>query len=92
MIQIKNTPLTEVEKKLIVLFLEKASDEFSNHGCNDFDLIEEGNLTEEQVIELDKNMWEWNGTPEYHGEHKQCRFAMDWFVMSYLAGRVKSLI
>ena len=71
------------EKQLAAKMLEMASDEFSNHGCNDIeDSVYEGWTLEERQHFV-KEFHEWNGDPE--------NFAKDWLhledstIMSFLA-------
>ena len=67
-------PLTQIEIKLIANLLEMASEEFGNHGCNDFNLIQDGGLSKNEAIKLNKKMNHWNGSPEDcdDDEHLQC--------------------
>lgn len=56
-----------------------ASDEYGNHGCNDFYLTTEANFTLQEAIKIDKFMNEWNGTPEDHNPkyaNESCDFAL----------------
>ena len=34
-----------------------AADEFSNHGCNDFDLVSDGLLTEKEACKIQKSLF-----------------------------------
>jgi hypothetical protein len=73
--------------KLAADLLEEASDEFSNHGCNDWDFPSD--WTKEEQQEFVKAMNEDNGTPEeYDPEHLH---VPDWWVMSFLARQIKKL-
>jgi hypothetical protein len=73
------------EKKLLAKLLDLASDEFGNHGCNDFDLQAEGLLPSE-IAELHADMARFNKTPS---EVLEGRFTYDWFLMSYLADKIR---
>ena len=55
--------MTPVEKKLASKLLDMASEKFSNHGCNDFDLVTEGGLTAEEADVFQRAFYEWNGSP-----------------------------
>jgi hypothetical protein len=52
------------ELKLAAKLLELAADQFANHGCNDFDLVQEAGLTLEQAHEINKAYAQWNGDAE----------------------------
>jgi hypothetical protein len=52
------------ELKLAAKLLELAADQFANHGCNDFDLVQEAGLTLEQAYELNQAYAQWNGDAE----------------------------
>lgn len=41
--------ITIAQAKTILALLGKASDEFGNHGCNDFDLIADAKLTGDEA-------------------------------------------
>ncbi len=47
-----NITLTAIEAKVLAKLLELAGDEFSNHGCNDFNLIREGGLAPGEAQEF----------------------------------------
>jgi hypothetical protein len=75
--------------KLAGDLLEKASEEFSNHGCNDWKFPGDWSLEEKR--ELVKAMHEENRSP---GDYNANQLDMpDWWVMSflgkYLRGEVK---
>ena len=84
-----NLNLKPYEVRLIAHCLELASNEFSNHGCNDFDLTDKDlNLTDKEKRELTLNMAVENGDPEEihevrNGDTRD--WASDWCVMSYFA-------
>jgi hypothetical protein len=81
-----------MDKKKLALaaeLLEEASNEFSNHGCNDFQLE---NTDENWQLICD--MEDWNRTS---AEDRSPRpplnrpiYTMDWYVMSYLAAFLKA--
>lgn len=91
----KTDGLSKAELKLIAVLLEKASDEFSNHGCNDYKIPA---TDEHKQIMLD--MFQANGDFEERkrdGEVDEVMNAKDeivtydWWVMSYLADRCRKL-
>ena len=88
----KHITLTEPEAKLIVELLYLASDQFSNHGCNDFDLSKSVPELGDRR-ELMRRYNESNGSPEdfeYDDEHgSEFKDISDAALMSYLADRVK---
>ena len=80
--------LNTKEKQLAAKMLEMASDEFSNHGCNDIeDSVYEGWTLEERQ-QFVKEFHEWNGDPE--------NFDKDWLhlgdstIMSFLAYKLET--
>lgn len=81
--------LSNAEKKLLIKMLEMASDEFANHGCNDFELIDDGGLTEEEAKEIITRIDEDNGddmgSPNFNNYYTQ-----DWIVMDYLRRLIES--
>ena len=78
--------------KLAGELLELASDQFSNHGCNDFELPSD--WTEEEKLEFTTAMKKWNNcggdlTEEDKEEAVQAtKCTQDWFVMGFLASEL----
>jgi hypothetical protein len=73
-----------------------ASDKFANHGCNDFRLIEEGGMGAwNDRRELILAMERWNGDEEELkrleelGDSHEFNYISDFYLMSYLAARLK---
>jgi hypothetical protein len=85
--------LTKAELALISQLLQEASDEFSNHGCNDFTLP----ATEENkaiVAEMYRSCLGKEDADEEMEElenEKDELFINDWMLMDYLANRCKQL-
>jgi hypothetical protein len=77
--------MTPNENKLAAELLRLASDQFANHGCNDFPLAP---LipSQEARDELVRAWHEWNGDPEeyYEADAPDYRL-MDYALMDYLA-------
>ena len=48
--------LTPADLKVLIVLLDRAGDEFANHGCNDFDLIKDGGLAPGEVEEMKTRM------------------------------------
>lgn len=74
--------ISDEERKILIALLKESSAEFSNHGCNAFDL--RPYLTKEQAIDFDKKIHEWNGDPE-EAEPENAFYSYDWLLMSYFA-------
>jgi len=84
--------LTDAEARLLIELLDLASDSFSNHGCNDFDLTKSVPDLEDRRA-LMKSYNDYNGSPEdledneahgsQHGLH------MDSAIMGYLSHRIE---
>lgn len=82
--------MTDKELVLVSDLLKMASSQFSNHGCNDFNLLKY--LTPEECVKLDQEICEWNGDPEEHDPKwasKGCN--QDWLLMRYYADKLKQL-
>ncbi|HEX3640169.1 MAG TPA: hypothetical protein VHV10_02645 [Ktedonobacteraceae bacterium] len=87
-----NITLTDAEAKLLIELLKLASDSFSNHGCNDFDLTKSVPALEDRRA-LMKSYNDYNGSPEdfeddeLHGS--QHDFHIDSALMGYLTHRIE---
>jgi hypothetical protein len=75
--------LKSYERKLIAMLLDLASDQYSNHGCNDFDL---SFLPDKERQSLLKAIEEWNGTPEDYDPTR--KVGADWVLMRYLGEKI----
>lgn len=73
------------ELELAAKLLNLASDKFSNHGCNDYTLPE--SWTQQECDDFLLAARTWNGDPENHRPGD--RMTMDWFVMDYLAAKLR---
>lgn len=80
----------DTERKLAVAFLKMASEEFSNHGCNDFDLTKLVPELEERQRIL-KEMYEW-GKDASSYDPNYCDITYDWYLMSFIAHKLKQEI
>jgi hypothetical protein len=84
--------LTSAELTAIAELLQKASDEFSNHGCNDYKLL---NTPENKImlVEMIKANGDEESMEEEIEEVMSCKnkniYTYDWWLMSYLADRCK---
>jgi len=84
--------MTDTERKIAAHFLKLAADQFSNHGCNDFDLT---TIVPDQA-ERDKLVrayFEWNGDPEsyYESRGRQGDYRlMDFMAMDFIAHKLEN--
>ena len=87
--------LKPYEVRLIVHLLELASDEFSNHGCNDLSLTDSAtDLTDDERREFALNMAIENGDQDEIYETRNGdtpNYATDWCAMSYFARKFAGL-
>jgi hypothetical protein len=83
----KDCKMTENEIKLASYFLELASEEFGNHGCNDVDesVFESWSLDERRNFV--KEFHEYNGDPNEYDEN--FLHLPDFCIMSFLAHKIK---
>lgn len=79
--------LTPVERRIAAHLLRQASEEFSNHGCNDLELRSELGLTEDEAFEFlttirarDSELPEPVRGPQM--------YTMDWLAMAVLADKL----
>ena len=76
-----------MNKDILILaskMLDLASDEFSNHGCNDLDRDVINSVDNEQ--EICKQIEEWNGDPGFPTKLDQ---VPDWMLMRFLCDKIK---
>lgn len=82
--------MQEISKKELALaakMLELASDQFSNHGCNDVDENVYDGWTLEEIQQFVKEFHEWNGDPE---EYEETFLHLgDSTIMSFLAAKLE---
>lgn len=82
--------LTPDLARLAGRLLQFASTEFSNHGCNDFDLRTiPGFDAREARAALDLATHTWNGDPEEHDPENDYRYAADFSLMRFLAAELE---
>lgn len=74
--------LTDGEKKLFSLLLDRLDDHFGIVGCNDLDRDMRACLTKEEWIAMDKEFHIMNGDPEEHDPKRNSM--MDFMVLYYL--------
>jgi hypothetical protein len=77
-----NVEMTEAEAAVFIAMLERASEEFSNHGCNDFHLVQDAGLKPKDVSPFLKRMVE-SGTLDDEADVKG-PYTMDWIILSHL--------
>lgn len=86
-------PLLPHELKLITQFLDMCSEEFSRHGCNDMELPDT-ERTREMLVAMHK----WNDksltddSEEIKDVRKESPHTSDFFVMSYMAHRIREAL
>jgi hypothetical protein len=88
--------MTDKERKFAAVLLRMASEEFSNHGCNDLDsaVIKEVGFTDEEKLAFVTEMYRDNGDLEEALENgwvtaKRFHSMPDWWVMSFLARKLE---
>lgn len=80
--------MTNTEKKLIAALLDLASEKFSNHGCNDFDLAEIVPDVEERRA-IAREYYEHNNEPEEFNPDNKYESFEDWILMDHFAGKLR---
>ena len=76
------------EKQLAAKMLEMASDEFSNHGCNDVENSVWKGWSKEERMTFVKEYHEWNGDPEEF-DSKYLHLP-DFAIFSFLAHKLET--
>jgi hypothetical protein len=72
--------MDNTEKRLAAQMLELASEEFGNHGCNDFPM--DDTLLNRSFISA---MNQWAGLEDFAPAQNGKIYTQDWLVMSYCA-------
>lgn len=84
--------LTPAELTLIADFLKEASEEYSNHGCNDCE-IPNTKENKAMLVNMIKRDVDEEDQEEEIEEVMSCKkkklFTFDWLVMDYLADRCR---
>lgn len=70
-----------IQKKVFIKLLKDASEHFSSHCCNDFDLRDV--LNEDEIKEFQKYYYQWVKKDDPMFEGRYCSIEMDWLLMSY---------
>jgi hypothetical protein len=78
--------MTISEKLMVARLLEMASEQFSNHGCNDLDNHFFAGIPEEEIDDLDLKMFKINGDPECFEKGERIMVAHDSGLMDYFSG------
>ena len=88
--------LTDDEARILVRLLEAAANEFSNHGCNDFNVETELRLPKERAIalahELRVSMVGHRVADEEYAEEQQSVYLMDWMLYHLFKAKVLAAI
>lgn len=82
--------LSSGEVKLLIDLLDRAGDQFGQHGCNDYSLSESGGLTDEESHEVFASMK--SVFPRDMEEHEFEDQQMDWFILAFLRERIKGQV
>jgi len=72
--------MTQAQLKLASALLRRAADEFSRHGCNDFDLVRDGTLTSEEADGVRRALI----ADKMIGEDAR-NVGFDWLLMAWLS-------
>jgi hypothetical protein len=81
-------PLPPKWLALAAQLLEEASDQYSNHVCNDWDFPADWTIEERR--EFVRQMYEWNGNPEdIDQDHLD---VPDFWVMGFLAEQLRKIV
>ena len=79
--------LTVIEAKILVRLLDRAADEFSNHGCNDFDVASEMSCSSVQAqkiaLTLLRHMVD-IGVADEDQLKQTTTYLLDWQLFSFL--------
>lgn len=80
--------ITKKQLELAAKMLELASDQFSNHGCNDLEESFFDGWSLEEKEEIAKEYFEWNGDEQ---EGRTYSHIGDSEIMSFLAAKLLNL-
>jgi hypothetical protein len=78
--------MTRKEKLLAASLLELASEEFSNHGCNDWEFPVGWSPAE--CHDFVRRYCDWNGDPSEYDASREPSLP-DWAVMRFLAAKIE---
>lgn len=82
--------MSDKELELAARLLDIASDEFSNHGCNDMDLELLKPFSDIEKVELCRQYREWNGDPEnWERNPKEAERIGDSSWMAFMADKLR---
>lgn len=81
--------LNDTDRRLISKLLEMASDTYSNHGCNDFNVAEEAGFTKKENARLREGLTNWSGDDDL-SEDLDDTDHIDWMLMGYYADKLKN--
>lgn len=82
--------MTDREKHLVAILLDIASNEFSNHGCNDMPENSFLNWTIEEKQALVKELYDFNGNPQDYDPHDLHMLNEDSILMEFFASKLIS--
>lgn len=78
--------MTLTERKLAAALLKEAAEQYGYHGCNDYDLVENGGLTKVEAREIQRTLVH-EGIIE--AECAQGTSSLDSVLMSWLARKLQ---
>lgn len=92
MIQIE---MTENEAKIFLVMLEQAAEEFSNHGCNDFNVAEYLKLDKAAAIEAARELRAGMLRDKILDEEdltSTSAYLYDWTILSWLRRKIQKAL
>lgn len=84
--------MSVLEARALRRLLERAGDEFSNHGCNDFSVEREVNGTPEDGLGLLRAMVESGAADKEQLEGASGKYLLDWQLMRHFERRVEKAL
>jgi len=81
----KYSEMSPALRKAAVAVLERAAEEFSNHGCTDFDLCKDAGLTKDEALDVMNQLHEWNNAPNEPKPKRGDTATDDWCILWLLA-------
>jgi hypothetical protein len=87
--------MTEDEAKVFLVMLEQAADEFSNHGCNDFDVAAYLKLDKPMAVKVAKELRAGMFRDKILGEediNNEGIYLYDWTIFSWLKKKIQKAL
>jgi hypothetical protein len=86
----RDAKMSKAEKRLTAQLLRLASEKFSNHGCNDFDLAAVVPDRDERIAIMRRFEATNSGGRDFDEEQAAGRFCADWVLMLAMAERLEA--